>query len=71
MEEHDARLNKVMESLQEKGLTLNSDKCQFRISKIEFVGHVLSEKGVAPTEEKVKAVLEAREPVMVSEDSSF
>jgi ribosome-interacting GTPase 1 len=56
MEEHDARLNKVMERLREKGLTLNPDKCQFRIPKIEFMGHVLSEKGIAPTEAKVKAV---------------
>ena len=71
VEEHDARLNKVMERQREKGLTLNSDKCQFRISKIEFMGHVLSEKGIAPTEEKVKAVLEAREPATVSEARSF
>ena len=71
MEEHDARLNKVMERLREKGLTLNSDKCQFRISKIEFMGHVLSEKGIAPTEEEVKAILEARRPTTVSEVRSF
>ena len=71
VEEHDARLNKVMERLREKDLTLNSDKCQFRISKIEFMGHVLSEKGVAPTKEKVKAVLKAREPATVSEVRSF
>ena len=71
MEEHDARLNKVMERLREKGLTLNSDKCQFRISKIEFMGHVLFEKGIAPPEEKVKAILEAREPATVSEVRSF
>jgi hypothetical protein len=71
MEEHDARLNKVMERLREKGLTLNPDKCQFRIPKIEFMGHVLSEKGIAPTEAKVKAVLEAREPATASEVRSF
>lgn len=35
------------------------------------MGHVLFEKGIAPTEEKVKAVLEAREPATVSEMRSF
>ena len=60
-----------MERLREKGLTLNADKCWFQISKIEFIGYVLSEKGIAPTEEKVKAVLEAKEPATASEVRSF
>lgn len=71
LEEHDRRLNKVFERLREKGLTLNPDKCQFRISRIVFMGHVLSEKGIAPMEDKVKAILEAREPTTVSEVRSF
>ena len=71
VQEHDERLKRVMERLREKGLTLNAKKCQFRTSKIEFMGHVLSERGIAPTEGKVTAVLEAREPVTASEVRSF
>ena len=50
-----------MERLKERGLTLNSEKCNFRMSKITFMGHVLSQKGIGPDGEKVRAVVNARE----------
>ena len=70
-EVHDQRLIKVLERLQEKGLTLNPDKCEFRIPKITFMGYLVSETGIGPTEEKVKAVVNAREPETASEVRSF
>ena len=60
VEEHDKRLDRVFRRLKERGLTVNPDKCEFRIPRITFMGHVLSEKGIDPMEEKVKAVSEAR-----------
>ena len=39
--------------------------------KLTFMGLVLSHQGIGPTEEKVKAVNEAREPQNVSEVKSF
>ena len=62
VEEHDKRMDRVFHRLQQRGLTVNPDKCEFRIPRITFMGHVLSEKGIGPMEEKVKAVSEAREP---------
>ena len=35
------------------------------------MGHVLSEKGISPAEEKVKAVFEAREPKSATEVRVF
>ena len=71
VEVHDERLLKVMETLREKGITLNPDKSEFGIPRIFFMGHVLSEKGIGPTEEKVRAVVETREPESVAEVRSF
>ena len=71
VEEHDRRLDGVFQRLKERGLTVNPDKCEFRIPRITFMGHVLSEKGIGPTEEKVKAVSDAREPENASEVRSF
>ena len=71
IELHDQRLTKVLERLQEKGLTLNPEKCEFCIPKITFMGHLVSDKGIGPTEEKVKAVVDAREPKTASEVRSF
>lgn len=36
--EHDNRLEAVLARLQEKSLTLNSKKCQFNMSHIDFMG---------------------------------
>lgn len=69
--EYDERLEKVLTRLRGKGLTLNEEKCVFHMPKLTFMGLVLSQQGVGPTEEKVKAVNEAREPQTVSEVKSF
>jgi bacterioferritin-associated ferredoxin len=39
--------------------------------KLTFVGLLLSNHGIDPTEEKVRAVVEAREPQNVTEVKSF
>ena len=69
--EHDLNLRKVLERLREKGLTLNGDKCQFRMQSLTFFGHDLSSGGIAPSEEKVAALINARPPQNVSEVRSF
>ena len=70
-EEHDERLNSVLKRLEENGLTLNPDKCQFNMPKLTFMGLLLSERGIGPTESKVKAIVEASEPSNASEMRSF
>jgi len=70
-DEHDRRLEQVLVRLEEKGLTLNKEKCVFHMPKLTFMGLVLSQRGIGPTEEKVKAVTETREPQNASEVKSF
>ena len=69
--EHDERLLQVMECLSHHGLTLNKDKCVFHLSNLEFMGHVLSNHGIGPAEDKVKAIQMAREPQNVGEVRSW
>lgn len=38
-EEHDERLEELLQRLKEKGITLNKGKCVFRASKVKFLGH--------------------------------
>ena len=70
-EQHDAPLDKALERIQEKGLTLSKEKCKFHMSKIEFMGHPLSARGIGPTQAKIEAVTEARKPDSVAEVRSF
>ena len=47
------------------------DKCVFNMDKIVFMRILLTEKGIGPTEECVRAIVEASEPTTVSEVQSF
>ncbi len=70
-EEHDQALENVLQRLKEKNLTLNEEKCKFHMPQLEFMGLLLSDKGIGPTEAKVEAVVNAREPANSSEVRSF
>ena len=71
VQEHDQRLNAVLQRLMQAGLTLNKAKCRFRLTELVFMGHHLSRNGVTATTEKVAAVLNAREPSSPAEVRSF
>ena len=60
-----------MERIQKKGLTLNKTKCQFYMTELEFMGHLLSARSIGPTQGKVEAVTEARQPESAAEKHSF
>lgn len=71
VEEHDKRLEKVLKTLEESGLTLNASKCVYRMNEIQFMGFLLSEKGIGPTQAKVEAVKNAQKPQNAAEIRSF
>ena len=71
VEEHNRNLHAVLTRLKKKGLTLNGDKCHFRLSKLIFFGHDLSRQGVALIEEKVAAIFNASPPQDASQVRSF
>ena len=53
------------------GLTINIQKCLIRLPELEYFGHHVSGSGICPTEDRVRAVIEARTPRTVSEVRSF
>ena len=70
-EECDRNLDRVLERLSEKQLTVNAEKCTFRMNKVVLMGILLTKHGIGPTEEKVRAVVEASQPQTPSEVRSF
>lgn len=70
-EEHDRRLQRVLERLKDKNLTLNAEKSEFHMIQIVFIGLVLSNNGIGPAEDKVKAIVDPREPQSESKVRSF
>ena len=71
IELHDYRLQKVLERLSEAGVTLNIDKCTFRVPKIKFLGNVVSANGIEVDPDKVAAVVNLPAPKNVHEVCVF
>lgn len=70
-EEHDRRLENLLKRFEQYGVLLNKKKCIYNASRIEFLGHELSNEGFRPTESKIDAIRSFREPRNVSELRSF
>ena len=56
VEECDRRLFAVLDRLRQSGLTLNGNKCEFRLSKLTFSGHELTSDGINLSKEKIAAI---------------
>jgi len=69
--EHDRRLDQVLKCLLSAGLTLNAGKCEFSKTEIRFLGHVVSNKGISPDPEKMKAITLFPEPKDVGDIRRF
>ena len=69
--EHLRNLDRVQQCLQENGLRVKKSKCEFEKTQIEDLGHVLDEKGVYSSEDKVRAIHAAPTPTNVKELWAF
>ena len=70
-EEHLKRLEAVFQKLSAAGLKLKPSKCFFFREEIEYLGHVVSGKGVATNPKKVEAVTKWPTPKTVYDVRSF
>lgn len=70
-EEHEWHLHVVMNKLREHQLFAKLSKCSFWQRKIGFLGHVVSEEGVAVDPEKVTSIINWPTPKSATEVRSF
>ncbi|WVZ76154.1 hypothetical protein U9M48_024152 [Paspalum notatum var. saurae] len=70
-EEHEEHLRTVLTRLREHQLYAKFSKCAFWLREVSFLGHILSEKGVAVDPSKVEDVLNWKQPETVTEIRSF
>ena len=47
-EQHDVRLATALEKIRASGATLNPEKCEFRKTKLTFLGHDIDGRGIYP-----------------------
>src|SRR5262249_43459400 len=70
-EEHDKHLRIVLQTLREHQLYAKLSKCEFWLSSVSFLGHVISKEGIQVDPKKVKAVSNWPRLTNVTEIRSF
>ncbi|KAM7309441.1 uncharacterized protein ISCGN_013072 [Ixodes scapularis] len=69
--DHLQNLRKVLTRLQDAGLKLRLNKCVFLTPSVEYLGHIISQAGLAPAPRKIKAVFKAPKPKSKKELQSY
>ena len=57
-EEHLKHLNEVLSIMEEQPLFSKQSKCEFGMTEILYLGHVISQYGVQVHQEKIEAILD-------------
>ena len=70
-EEHISRLCKVFQKLDEAGLCLKPNKCEFFKDRLEYLGHVVSSKGIETNPKKIAVILNWPLPRNITQIRSF
>jgi ribonuclease HI len=70
-EEHEEHLRLVLQKLREHKLYAKFSKCEFWLKEVSFLGHIITNGGIAVDPSKVSDVLKWEAPRIVSEIRSF
>lgn len=65
------KLYLVLERLAKFNIKVNLKKCKFFVSKLPYLGHVLTKNGLLPCPEKVETIRRAKAPNNVAELKAF
>ena len=70
-EDNEDHLRVVLQTLRDHQLYAKFSKCEFWLTEVRFLGHVMSASGVSVDPEKVEAVMSWERPKSVFEIRSF
>ena len=69
--DHEQHLRLVLQKLRDNQLYAKLSKCEFWISEVSFLGHIISNGGISVDPAKVKEITTWRVPTTVTEVRSF
>lgn len=61
----------VLERLSRANIKVNLMKCQFFVTDLPYLGHILTDKGLLPCSQKIETIREAKAPGNTSELKAF
>lgn len=70
-EAHRSHLQSVLQTLAANQLVANFKKCAFGRNKVAYLGHVISEQGVAADSEKIQAIMDWKVPKTLKQLRGF
>ena len=70
-EEHLHQLRLVFQKISQAGLKLKPSKCEFFRTRLEYLGHIISKKGIETNPKKVRAIWDWPHPTNIIETRSF
>ena len=70
-EEHVLHVREVLTRLAEHGIVLNGEKCVLGVSEVQFLGHMVSARGIIPLPDKVAAISAFPRPGTVGQLMSY
>lgn len=70
-QEHDAAVEKVVNVFKEYNILLNDEKCIWKTTRIKFLGHILTNKGIKADPVKIAAIGSFWAPKSKKETRSF
>ncbi|KAJ8713190.1 hypothetical protein PYW08_008494 [Mythimna loreyi] len=68
---HLEKLHIVLKRLQDAGLTVRKDKCEFFKDEIKYLGYIINRNGLKKDSSKVKAIVDAPVPSNIATLQSF
>lgn len=69
--EHELHLRALFERLAEFDVKVNIPKCVLGVQQLDFLSHRITSKGIAPSPEKVSAIIEVPEPTSIKHIQQF
>ncbi|GBG89984.1 hypothetical protein CBR_g50074 [Chara braunii] len=71
VEEHVAHLDKVLSLLRQHKFKINGEKCEFGLTRVLYLRHVISAEGLKPDDAKMASIRDWPRPQSVTEMRSF
>jgi hypothetical protein len=70
-EDHLKHVDKILSIMEEQSLYAKESKCEFGMTEVLYLGHIIGEKGVQVHQEKIQAILDWPTPKTLTELKGF
>ena len=70
-EKYTEHMLKILKQLQDRGLQIDVDKCEFSVKRIKYLGLIISTDSISMDPEKVQCILDWETPNLVKDVQAF